>query len=231
MVLRTTLCEKILYENSNVLRVFSVKMAHLTERYDFGDLVYRFTIEYDGSYVVILKFSEVYFESPGLKVFDVYLNNILVKDKLDIFFETNAAGLAFDMYVDFSIKDKQLKIGDVTGYIDRELQIRLTPVVDNPKINAIAVLSGTSETLPPPPGLPPPQSRRRPLHPSDVDYDDLIYDTDYDHQIYSDRSSEHEFASGPPTPNPFEGTTDNIFLYLGVALVCLLPVVAILVRM
>ncbi|VDM52496.1 unnamed protein product [Angiostrongylus costaricensis] len=185
-------------------RTVSCTRKTTTERYDFGDLVYRFTIENDGSYVVILKFSEVYFESPGLKVFDVHLNNILVKDKFDIFFETNAAGLAFDMYIDFSIKDKQLKIGDVAGYIDRELQIRLTPVVDNPKINAIAVLSGTSETLPPPPGLSPSQSRRHSRRPSDDDYDDLIYDTDYDHQTFSGLSSEHEFASGPPTPNPFE---------------------------
>ncbi|KAJ1353178.1 hypothetical protein KIN20_009751 [Parelaphostrongylus tenuis] len=39
-----------------------------TERYDFGDLVYKFDIKGDGAYVVILKFSEVYFERPGMKI-------------------------------------------------------------------------------------------------------------------------------------------------------------------
>ncbi|VDP58240.1 unnamed protein product, partial [Heligmosomoides polygyrus] len=38
-----------------------------TERYHNGDLTYVFDIAQDGDYVVVLKFSEVYFQSAGEK--------------------------------------------------------------------------------------------------------------------------------------------------------------------
>ncbi|KAK6014670.1 hypothetical protein OSTOST_19943, partial [Ostertagia ostertagi] len=39
-----------------------------TERYHNGDLTYTFDIAKDGEYVIVLKFSEVYFQSSGQKV-------------------------------------------------------------------------------------------------------------------------------------------------------------------
>ncbi|KAJ1353176.1 hypothetical protein KIN20_009749 [Parelaphostrongylus tenuis] len=165
-----------------------------------------------------------------MQVFNVHVNNILVKEKFDIFYETHATGLALDLYIDLLITNKQLKIGDVSGYIDRELFIRLTPVVDNPKINAIAVLSGTSKTLPPPPGLPPQPSKRRSHQPFYDEYEELgDYDTDY-HQ-HGSFDSKREFASGPRAPDPFDTRNDNIYVYLGGAIVCLVPVVVLLMRM
>ncbi|VDO75790.1 unnamed protein product [Haemonchus placei] len=46
-----------------------------TERYHNGDLTYVFDIAKDGEYVIVLKFSEVYFQSVGQKVwFSVFSN-------------------------------------------------------------------------------------------------------------------------------------------------------------
>ncbi|KJH49141.1 hypothetical protein DICVIV_04699, partial [Dictyocaulus viviparus] len=199
-----------------------------TERYNIGDLIYTFDISNNGAYVIIMKFSEVYFDLPGQKVFDIYVNNVLVKANVDIFMEANAAGIAYDLYIDFMVKNDELVIGDMIGNMDGRLQIRLSPKVDNPKINAIAVLVGSSDSLPsPPPPVPqvaPKQSRS--LH---DDYDDVVDDVN----PYEDigHSSEHEFASGPPASNPFDHKNDNVFMILGVVLVCLLPVIAFLMHM
>ncbi|EYC22506.1 hypothetical protein Y032_0017g3393 [Ancylostoma ceylanicum] len=210
-----------------------------TERYYDGELTYSFDIPKDGKYVIIMKFSEVYFNSPGEKVFHVHVNDIPVKRNMDIFKEVGAAGAAYDLYVDISVSKKELTIGDLIGDIDGELQIRLVPVNDNPKINAIAILTGTSETLPPPPPLVQqefPQSSRRRSRKEVIDDDD---EEEEEEEAESIEPSEprawqepvREVASGPRTRNPFEDKNDNVFVYLGVTLVCLLPVVAFLMHM
>ncbi|VDK54917.1 unnamed protein product [Cylicostephanus goldi] len=68
-----------------------------TERYHNGDMTYVFDIPKEGNYVIILKFSEVYFQGPGQKVFHVNINDIPVKRNLDIFQEAGATGAAHDM--------------------------------------------------------------------------------------------------------------------------------------
>ncbi|PIO75500.1 hypothetical protein TELCIR_02459, partial [Teladorsagia circumcincta] len=211
-----------------------------TERYHNGDLTYTFDIAKDGEYVIVLKFSEVYFQSSGQKVFHVHVNDLPVKRNLDIFRESGATGVAYDLYIDVSIKKKEITIGDLIGDIDRELQIRLIPVMDNPKINAIAVLTGTSATLPSPPAPVEQQQReasRRRSRKGVVDEDEDDYDEQesYSPQVHRERddeaSSDPSVASGPRTPDPFNDKNDNVFVYLGVALVCLLPVVAFLMHM
>ncbi|RCN40411.1 hypothetical protein ANCCAN_13657 [Ancylostoma caninum] len=228
------------YMQPEICPVFQGNIGLQTERYYEGDLIYSFDIPKDGNYVIIMKFSEVYFNSPGEKVFHVHVNDIPVKRNMDIFKEVGAAGAAYDLYVDISVNKKELTIGDLIGDIDGELQIRLVPVNDNPKINAIAILTGTSETLPPPPPLPQQEtqkasSRRRSRK-------EVIDDDDEEEEEEAEPITEQseprawqepvrEVASGPRTRNPFEDKNDNVFVYLGVTLVCLLPVVAFLMHM
>ncbi|KAK5974461.1 malectin-B [Trichostrongylus colubriformis] len=211
-----------------------------TERYYQGDLSYVFDIAKDGEYVIVLKFSEVYFQSPGQKVFHVHVNDLPVKRDLDIFRESHATGVAYDLYIDVSIKKNEITIGDLIGDIDHELHIRLLPELDNPKINAIAVLTGTSATLPSPPAPVEPQesSHRRSRQEviddeeEEEDYDELEpISTHMNHQRGDDVTPEPGVASGPRTPDPYADKNDNVFVYLGVTLVCLLPVVAFLMHM
>lgn len=57
-----------------------------TERYHHSNFGYDISIAEDGDYVLVLKFCEVYFNSPSQKVFDVTLNGVhTVVSYLDIF--------------------------------------------------------------------------------------------------------------------------------------------------
>lgn len=102
-----------------------------TERYGLDSFAYKIPIENDGAYVLVLKFSEVYFMNSGRKVrsilvinrfiggrcvlivieeclykyfqiFDVKLNNQLVLEELDIFKHVGHA-VAHDEYVPFKV--------------------------------------------------------------------------------------------------------------------------------
>jgi hypothetical protein len=76
-----------------------------TERWADKDLVY--TIPFDqsiGRYVVILKFSEVYFAQSGEKVFDIALGSKIVIKNLDIFDQVGKAK-AHDEYIEFEIRE------------------------------------------------------------------------------------------------------------------------------
>jgi len=58
----------------------------------------------NGKYVLILKFSEVYFNSAGEKIFDINLGDKNVVKDLDIFSKVGKA-TAYDEYIEFELKD------------------------------------------------------------------------------------------------------------------------------
>ena len=73
----------------------------------------------DGDYLLVLKMSEVYFNAPNMKVFDVVLNgDLTVSSDLDIFEKVRSRtmgkklithfqvgrGVAHDEYIEFSIE-------------------------------------------------------------------------------------------------------------------------------
>ena len=45
--------------------------VYQTERWSNEDFYYNIPVKSEGKYVVIFKFSEVYFNAPGEKIFDV----------------------------------------------------------------------------------------------------------------------------------------------------------------
>lgn len=78
-------------------------ILYQTERYHTNTFGYDIPVNSDGDYVLVLKFSEVYFNGPNQKVFDVVLNgdHTIVSD-LDIF-EKVGRGVAHDEYIPFKI--------------------------------------------------------------------------------------------------------------------------------
>ncbi len=60
-----------------------------------------------GRYVLILKFSEVYFNSPGEKIFDVSLGDHKVVNQLDIYSKVGKA-TAYDEYIQFEFKNGKI---------------------------------------------------------------------------------------------------------------------------
>lgn len=62
-----------------------------------------------GKYVLILKFSEVYFNSPGEKIFDVGVGNLKVVNQLDIYSKVGKA-TAYDEYVELEFKNGKIYV-------------------------------------------------------------------------------------------------------------------------
>lgn len=120
------------------------QILYQTERYHHSTFGYDIPVKEDGDYVLVLKFSEVYFNAPNMKVFDVVLNgdHTIIAD-LDIF-DHVGRGVAHDEYIPFSVSKGRLLYNEEESDI-RGGKIRVEFIKgyrDNPKINAIYVMKG-----------------------------------------------------------------------------------------
>ena len=78
-----------------------------TERWASEDFSYNLKLSQNGKYVLVLKFSEVYFNSPGEKVFDISLGKETVVRHLDIYSKVGKA-TAYDEYIEFELKNNKI---------------------------------------------------------------------------------------------------------------------------
>lgn len=114
-----------------------------TERYDppaGSEMVYTFAVP-NGSYLLKLYFAETYASTKGagLRVFDVNVQGALAIDNVDIFAQAGGGDKALVLQTAASVSNGQLTLGFVRA-------------VENPKINAIEILStsgGVGDTQPP----------------------------------------------------------------------------------
>lgn len=117
-----------------------------TERWSEKDITYSLPLT-DGKYVLVLKFSEVYFNSQNEKVFNVNIGNRLVIGQLDIFTKVGKS-TAYDEFIEFEVKNSRVFIGG--KLVDNAYNSDSQSVIvifkkgerDNPKINAIVVVKG-----------------------------------------------------------------------------------------
>ena len=132
---------------------FSIKntddeILYQTERWSSETLTYSIPLKsnMNGKYVLILKFSEVYFNMKGEKVFNVALGKETILKNLDIYAKVGKAE-AYDEYIEFEIKNKQVfyknKISKDAIDGDKLKLNFLKGRADNPKINAILLIKGT----------------------------------------------------------------------------------------
>ena len=119
-----------------------------TERWHSDSFIYSLPLNESGHYVLVLKFSEVYFQKSGEKVFDVGLGKLRVIQNLDIFEKVGKAS-AHDEFIEFDLKDNKIFVkGDIEAegaYDKKNKLIRVKFIkgsADNPKINAIAIVKG-----------------------------------------------------------------------------------------
>ncbi|XP_013098470.2 malectin-B [Stomoxys calcitrans] len=126
------------------------EVLYRTERYHTATFGYDLPLEGDGNYALMLKFCEVYFNEPNMKVFDVVLNRQHeIVSNLDIFAQVGR-GTAHDEYIFFSVSRGKLHYKDEVSDI-RNNVIRLDFIkgaYDNPKINAFALFKGDVERIP-----------------------------------------------------------------------------------
>jgi hypothetical protein len=118
-----------------------------TERWHSETFTYSLPLSESGKYVLILKFSEVYFNNANDKVFDVALGKKTVINNLDVFAMVGKAA-AHDEYIQFELRDDNVYINGVEAINAYEPKNRVLRVrfvkgeKDNPKINAILLYKG-----------------------------------------------------------------------------------------
>ena len=119
-----------------------------TERWSYETLTYSLPLKptINGKYVLILKFSEVYFNNKREKIFNVALGKENIIKDLDIYAKVGKAE-AYDEYIEFEIRNKQVyyKNKNCNKALDGDnLLINfIKGKADNPKINAILLIKGT----------------------------------------------------------------------------------------
>uniref|UniRef100_A0A147BFA9 Putative malectin n=1 Tax=Ixodes ricinus TaxID=34613 RepID=A0A147BFA9_IXORI len=167
-------------------------ILYQTERYHTATFGYDIPVNKDGNYVLVLKFSEVYFDSPGRKVFDVTLNGQhAVITGLDIYNRVGR-GVAHDERIPFVIKGNKLFVGNDESTHDGKIKVEfIKGYRDNPKINAIYVIRGTEKDLPP--DLPP-------IEEAEEEQEEEL-ETDVPMEAPQDPAAAEE-AFGTPLPEP-----------------------------
>ncbi|KAL4223841.1 hypothetical protein ACF0H5_017306 [Mactra antiquata] len=131
------------------------QILYQTERYHMNTFGYDIPTTKDGSYVLVLKFSEVWFTSSSQKVFDVMLNGAhTIIHELDIFAKVGR-GVAHDEIVPFQIRNGKLKVNGETSEVSgTKIPVEFVKgEYDNPKINALYVMKGTVDDVPKLPSL------------------------------------------------------------------------------
>ena len=119
-----------------------------TERWSSETLTYSLPLKptINGKYVLVLKFSEVYFNNKREKIFNVALGKENIIKDLDIYAKVGKAE-AYDEYIEFEIRNRQVyyKNKNCNKALDGDNLILnfLKGKADNPKINAILLIKGT----------------------------------------------------------------------------------------
>lgn len=126
--------------------------VYYTERYTNTEtLTYELPLKKgfeDGHYVLNLKFSEVYFDRKGAKMFNVELGSQTVVTDLDIF-EKVGAFAPYDEFIEFDIKQKTVyyQNSPIPSAYKPEKNVVIVSFSkgskDNPKVNGILLVRGT----------------------------------------------------------------------------------------
>lgn len=209
MIGRVTQSEEILYQ---------------TERYATNTFGYDLPVNGDGEYLLVLKFCEVYFSGPNLKVFDVVLNaeHTAVSD-LDIFQQVGK-GVAHDEYIYYTISRGKL------FYKEEESEIRggkvrvefIKGYRDNPKINAIVLAKGDVQNF----------KKLAPLEVEVPDQPQPNHDVESDQQEYEEiKPAKPRKPSGPKQEDPYALDDSSVMLPVFIAIGAFIPLLFCLCKL
>uniref|UniRef100_A0A915IXC0 Conserved oligomeric Golgi complex subunit 7 n=1 Tax=Romanomermis culicivorax TaxID=13658 RepID=A0A915IXC0_ROMCU len=202
-----------------------------TERYNIGNFEYSIPVDpkkvKDGDYVLVLKFSEVYFNAPKEKVFSVALNDRPIVNDIDVFAKVGKA-VAYDEIVPFTIKNRKMTLNGESFDFDGTFTLTfLQGEYDNPKINAFYMMRGKPQDVPPMPELE--------MNEEDefLAKRDEKHDPEPEEEEESAESTETKakIASGPQIADPYaQQEVSQMFIPILIALACFFPVLFCLCR-
>lgn len=211
------------------------EVLYQTERYHSSTFGYDLPATQDGEYVLVLKFCEVYFNAPNQKVFDVILNgdHTVVAD-LDIF-SLVGRGTAHDEYIYFSISRGKLYYKEEESEI-RGGKIRIEFIKgyrDNPKINAIALVSGDVENIPKLPPLNTEASTEAYAETTTSEETPISSEkvSTATKEQPSTQQNKVRKTSGPKQPNPYTLDESSMMLPIFVALGLFIPLLFCLCKL
>lgn len=191
------------------------QILYQTERYHTATFGYDMNVDGDGDYTLVLKMSEVYFNAPNMKVFDVVLNgDLTIISDLDIY-EKVGRGVAHDEYIEFSVEGNRIVYQGEESEISAGM-IRVEFIKsyrDNPKINAIVLVKERLEDWPKLPPLP--------IEPEEEEISDAA----------KEPTSKRRKPSGPRAENPYEAEDGSSMLPIFVAIGAFIPLVFCLCKL
>ncbi|XP_059057098.1 malectin-A [Achroia grisella] len=192
------------------------EILYQTERYHHSTFGYDIPANNDGDYVLVLKFSEVYFNAPNMKVFDVVLNgdHTIVAD-LDIF-DKVGRGVAHDEFIPYSIKNGKLYYNEEESDI-RGGKIKVEFIKgyrDNPKINALYVMRGTIDEVPKLPPLVWPEA-----------------EVEEQKEEIEEKATNPRRASGPKQPDPYSMDESSVLIPVFITIGAFIPLLFCLCKL
>jgi len=191
------------------------QILYQTERYHTSTFGYDMPVKGDGDYLLILKFSEVYFNAPNMKVFDVVLNgDLTVTSDLDIF-EKVGRGVAHDEYVEFSVENNKIIYqGEESEISAGKIRVEfIKSYRDNPKINAVIMIKGSMNDWP-----------RLPPLPVEQEEDELADEL-------KESTTARRKPSGPRVADPYAEDDSTSMLPIFVAIGAFIPLVFCLCKL
>lgn len=136
------------FGKSSQIKLTKTQELYQTERYAESDFSYTLPLEEQGNYVLILKFSEVWFSGEQEKLFNVKIGDITVVNLLDIFAQVGKFA-AYDEFIQFKFENGKVLINNLEAkgaYKNGKLKVDFMKTdFDNPKINAIVLFKGKIE--------------------------------------------------------------------------------------
>lgn len=191
------------------------QIVYQTERYHTSTFGYDMPLDGDGEYLLVLKLSEVYFNAPNMKVFDVVLNgDLTVASDLDIY-EKVGRGVAHDEYIEFTVEgNKIIYQGEESEIMAGKIRVEfIKSYRDNPKINGIVLIKGKLDNWPKLPPLP--------IEPEEDEPNDELKES----------TSARRKPSGPRVADPYADEDSSSLLPIFVAIGAFIPLVFCLCRL
>jgi hypothetical protein len=197
------------------------EIIYQTERYHTSTFGYEISLAGDGDYVLVLKFSEVWFEVVNSKVFDIVLNgdHTIVSD-LDIYAQVGK-GTAHDEYIYFSVSRNRLYFKEEESEI-RGGKVRVEFIKgyrDNPKINGIVLIKGTDVNNIPK------------LPPLSTEMPDASETIEVPAEEEKPVITKPRKTSGPKTQNPYSTMDDQMMISVFVGIVLFIPMLFFLCKL
>src|SRR6266849_9831503 len=97
------------FSTANQIANTTTPVLYQDQRADDGGFGYNFTVP-NGSYTVKLKFAELYFSTPGQRVFDILLNGKVVTQNFDPIVAAGAPFTAIDQQYALTVSNGQSQI-------------------------------------------------------------------------------------------------------------------------